>query len=109
MSVLLDPGRLSLRLELQQDIETADGVGGFTSAWTAVRDVWAEIRPLGSLPVERASNTGNDVTHEILVRHRPDIRSGMRFRKGARLFLIETLHDPDETARLLLCRCRECL
>ena len=47
------------------------------------------------------------VTHRITIRKRNDIRSGMRFVKGARVFEIETVHDPDETGRYLVCRVRE--
>jgi head-tail adaptor len=31
----------------------------------------------------------------------------MRFMKGARIFDILTIHDPDETGRYLICRVRE--
>ncbi|MET3583953.1 head-tail adaptor [Pseudorhizobium tarimense] len=32
---------------------------------------------------------------------------GQRFRKGARLFAVKPVRDPDETGRYLVCHCEE--
>ncbi|PTM98659.1 SPP1 family predicted phage head-tail adaptor [Mycoplana dimorpha] len=47
------------------------------------------------------------VTHRIWLRHRSDLQSGMRLRKGARVFDLKTFRDPDETGRYLICECEE--
>jgi head-tail adaptor len=35
------------------------------------------------------------------------MQSGMRFRLGARSFLVHAAFDPDERQRVLICRCEE--
>ena len=107
MNLAVDPGRLSARLELERETETPDGAGGFSGQWISVASIWADIRPLVANFVERANTATSDISHEITVRHRLDIREAMRFRKGARLFLIDALFDPDETGRWLKCLTRE--
>jgi SPP1 family predicted phage head-tail adaptor len=102
-----DPGRLSSRVELQEEIETPDGAGGFTAQWTGIAQVWAEIRPVAGQSLERAGTGVLDVTHEITIRQRAGVRAGMRFAKGGRRFLIDALFDPDETGRWLKCQVRE--
>jgi SPP1 family predicted phage head-tail adaptor len=47
------------------------------------------------------------VTHRIWIRHAAGVVAGKQFRKGARVFDIVTVHDPDETARYLVCRVKE--
>lgn len=105
--VEVDPGRLSARLELQEEVETADGAGGYVAEWTLVAEVWAEIVPLTGQRLERAGTGVADVTHQIIIRHRPGMRSGMRFCKGPRRFLIDSVFDPDESGRWLKCMSRE--
>ena len=54
-----------------------------------------------------AGQTLESVTHSITLRHRDDVSAGMRFRRGARILGIVTVHDPDETGRYLACLARE--
>ena len=107
MTAPVDPGELSVRLELQEPDETPDSIGGFSGGWLVRARLWARIAPLGASPVERGAATVQSVRHEITIRQAGGIRPGMRFRKGARIFVIETVADPDETGRYLLCRTRE--
>lgn len=107
MSGGFDPGQLSVRLDLEQDGEIPDGLGGFSSQWTALASLWAQIVPTGAAPLERAATVATDSSHQIRVRWRQDIVRGMRFRKGARLFMIEAVFDPDESGRFLTCLCKE--
>lgn len=107
MSAASAPGRLSVRLELQREDETPDGSGGYVSAWTVVGDIWAQVIPIVAAPVERAGNRFAEATHRIVVRAENAVSAGMRFRKGARLFDIDAVFDPDETGRWLACMCRE--
>lgn len=107
MSTATDPGRLSVRLNLQRDSEPADGAGGYSTSFVTVADVWAQISPVSADAASRAATFNNDITHVITVRWRNDLAAGMRFRKGARVFEIRAVHDPDETARFLQCHCLE--
>ena len=77
----LDPGNLTARLELEAPEETSDGQGGVTPGWRQLRQLWAAFRT--------------------------DIAAGMRLKKGARIFAVISVIDPDETGRFIVCRCEE--
>lgn len=105
--VTIDPGRLRIELALQAPAQAPDGAGGFSESWTEIALVFAEIEPLAARDRFGAAQTLEEVSHRITMRHRGDVRSGMRFAKGSRRFLIRTVHDPDETGRYLVCRVQE--
>lgn len=105
--VTIDPGRLRSELSLQEATQTPDGAGGFTESWTEVAVVFAEVEPLAARDRFGAGQTLEEVSHRITLRHRPDLRSGMRFVRGGRRFMIATVYDPDESGRYLVCRVRE--
>ena len=65
------------------------------------------IEPVAANSIISADQTLETVTHRITIRRREDIRSGMRFAKGPRVFDIVTIHDPDELGRYLVCRVSE--
>lgn len=104
---LFDPGAFTARLTLERVVETPDGRGGATIAYSIVDEAWARIEPVSAA---RPVVTGAEpmvVTHRIWLRHRADLSSGMRLRKGGRVFVIRTFRDPDETGRYLNCACEE--
>lgn len=103
----LDPGQLTARLDLEAPDDVPDGQGGALSEWRFQRSLWAAIEPASQNVYERASAEGVTITHRIWLGFRSDIQVGMRFRKGARLFSIKTVTDPDETGRFIVCRCEE--
>ncbi|MCB1386554.1 MAG: phage head closure protein [Nitratireductor sp.] len=103
----LHPGRFSVRLMLQQRIESDDGHGGFTGAWQDIEAVWAGIVPVEGIVTRQADNTQTAITHWIYVRQRGDVLPGMRLAKAGRIFDIETVLDPDETGRYQVLKCVE--
>ncbi len=107
LSVLLDPGQLRHELMLQATTPLADGIGGHTDVWNEVALVFGMIEPVTATSIIGADQSLETVTHRITIRGREDVRSGMRFAKGSRVFDIATVHDPDETGRYLVCRVRE--
>lgn len=106
-TLFLDPGQFSHWLLIEEPVDEGDGQGGFTREWRETAATWGMIVPLSARMREVARQTDERTTHHITVRWRDDIRSGLRFRKGERLFRIRTAYDPDETGRFLLCRCEE--
>ncbi|WEZ83991.1 phage head closure protein [Rhizobium sp. 32-5/1] len=106
-AAIIDPGRLSARLELEMPMPVSDGQGGSVPGYAIVGSLWAMIEPVSMPDSERADEAVFSVTHRIWVRYRTDITAGMRFRKGSRLFLIRAHFDADETRRYLVCRCEE--
>ena len=107
MARIIDPGRLSARLVLEQPAETPDGQGGVTRSFSALATLWARIEPVVAKADEAAGALPVTVTHRIWLRHRGDLAGGMRLRKGARIFAIHAFRDPDETGRYMLCDCEE--
>jgi SPP1 family predicted phage head-tail adaptor len=106
-TLFIDPGMLSHELVLEQPVETPDGAGGFTTVWSAVATIWARLEPLNPETEIWAGRDPTVQTHRVTLRHRPDTRQGMRFRKLTRLFPILAVQDADETGRYLICRTKE--
>lgn len=105
--LVLEPGDMTARLELEAPEETADGQGGAMVVFNAVASFWARIEPVGEVRGEQAGADVFTLTHRIWLRFRSDIRAGMRLRKGARTFTVGSWRDPDETGRYLVCLCEE--
>lgn len=108
MAVLfIDPGQLRTELVLESCAVQADGLGGFSEAWSAVATLFAKVEPVSATSIFGADQTLETTTHRITMRHRAGVASGMRLVKGTRIFEIVTVHDPDESGRYLVCRTRE--
>lgn len=105
--VFFDPGQMTARLDLEAPDTVADGQGGVATGWQVVTSMWARIEPVSHVVTEEGAAERGTISHRIWVRHRGDVEAGRRFRKGARVFLIKLVHDPDETRRYLVCHCRE--
>ncbi|MCI9866094.1 phage head closure protein [Rhizobium skierniewicense] len=103
----LDPGQMTARLDLEVSQDVADGQGGVVAGWAALRSFWAAIEPVSQGSYERASADGVAVTHRIWAMFRDDVATGMRLRKGARIFAVKSVTDADETRRFIICRCEE--
>lgn len=103
----LDPGQLTARLELESPEDVPDGQGGSATEWRFQRALWAAIEPASQSVHERGAGEGVTITHRVWLGFRSDIAAGMRFRKGARVFNIKAVTDPDETGRFIVCRCEE--
>ncbi len=106
-TTIIDPGQLSARLELEMPMPVSDGQGGIVPGYAIVTSLWARIEPVSALDSERAGEAVFSVTHRVWIRFRSDVAAGMRFRKGARLFVVRAFFDPDERRRYLVCRCEE--
>jgi SPP1 family predicted phage head-tail adaptor len=103
----LDAGQLTARLDLESAIETPDGQGGVTVSHAVESSHWARVEPISADRAELGHVERQGVTHRLWIRHAAGVVPGKRFRKGARVFDVMTVHDPDETARYLVCRVKE--
>lgn len=106
-TLFIDPGKLSHELQLEQAVLVDDAVNGSIEQWQETAILWAHIEPVGAATMFYGGQSLAEVTHRITLRWRDDLKSGMRLRKGARIFRLMTIHDPDETGRYLVCRVRE--
>lgn len=107
MTTFIDPGRMRTEVSLEAATAVPDEAGGYDESWTEVAVLFAQVEPVGASARFAAAQMLEDVSHRITMRHRAGVVAGMRFRKGTRLFMIVTVHDPDETGRYLVCLVRE--
>lgn len=105
--LFIDPGRLRTELILQEASTSEDGAGGHLETWQEVAAVFAEVEPVSAAGRFGAGQDHETTTHRVTLRHRPDIRSGMRLLKQGRVLTITNVEDADETGRYLVCRTRE--
>jgi SPP1 family predicted phage head-tail adaptor len=103
----IDAGRLTARLVLERPEPVDDGQGGAVTGFVERARVWALIEPRSFAEEEKGPGLVATVTHDVTLRARADLAAGQRFRKGARVFEILALRDPDETGRFQLALCRE--
>lgn len=106
-SQFINPGLLRTELVLEQPSLEPDGLGGHAESWSEIATVFARVEPVAASARFGAGQTLEQTTHRITLRHRADLYSGMRFRRGERIFAILTVNDPDETGRYLVCRAQE--
>lgn len=107
----LQAGSFNLRLSVQTPVENDDGYGGSERIWEHGFFAWVRLIPVRNVLVQSAQGEREEISHWIILRQRPDLTRHMRFAspngQNARIFEIDTIHDPDETGRYLLCEVRE--
>jgi SPP1 family predicted phage head-tail adaptor len=95
------------RLVLEKPQEIPDAAGGVRRTFASVATLWAKVEPLQARERIAADSVGQSITHRVTLRWRADLDGSCRFRKGARLFAVRTVIDPDERRRTLLCLAEE--
>ncbi|MEZ5923909.1 MAG: phage head closure protein [Hyphomicrobiaceae bacterium] len=100
-------GELTRRVVLEDLVRTPDEAGGAVESWTAIATLFAAVRALSGSEGARFDRIDARVTHEIVIRHRSDVRPAMRFRLGPRLFEIIAARDDDGRRRHLTCLVEE--
>lgn len=106
-TLFIDPGKLAHELQLEEALLVDDEVNGSIEQWQEIAMLWAHVEPVGAGTMLFGEQNLTEVSHRITMRARVDVKSGMRLRRGNRVFQIVTIHDPDETSRYLVCRTRE--
>ncbi len=102
-----NPGTLKHRLIFQEQVETADGLGGFLKSWAVRAYLWANIAPQNQRLTNIGDNLHQETSHEVIIRFRNDIKAGMRFLYRGRSLKILAVTDKLENQRFLTCLCRE--
>jgi SPP1 family predicted phage head-tail adaptor len=109
VSVFPQIGGLRHRLTLEAPIDTPDGAGGFSRSFAPVADLWARVAPSGArenFVEQRAEQATNLV---VIIRWRDSVAKDMRFVHRTRKLRIQSVVDPDERRRFLICQCEEIL
>ena len=92
-------GRMDKRIKLQAYVKVS-GV----SAWTTQGIVWAEFKKPELKTAELAGNLVSELTREIGIRYRADVRKGWRVLWGARTFDVMDTYDYGKSTTILICR-----
>lgn len=103
---------LNRALVLEGVVRTEDGAGGFTSVWTALGTLWAEVLPGSGSDTLGEERMLSAVPYRVTVRGTPNgspsrPKAGQRFREGTRLFQIQAVTERDQFGRYLTCFARE--
>lgn len=87
----LNAGALRHRAELQHKAETADGAGGRTVAWQALRPLWCRIRPVSGVQRMESMRRDSPISHEIHARTADDIDTTKRIVYRGEAYRIEAV------------------
>jgi len=99
-------GALRERLTLEAPSRVDDGGGGAVVTWQPVAELWAAVRPISGTERLRHDALAARITHEVWIRHRPDVVPAMRFIRAGRVLAIVAVLDPGRRNRLR-CLCQE--
>ena len=104
--------RLSRRLVLEAPARSPDGAGGFTTAWSALGTLWADIAPGPARVADRPGAAEHRLPLRITLRGAPlgapsRPVPGQRLREGARLYAVQSVAEADPEGRYLVCVAHE--
>ena len=103
---------LNRALVLESGVRSPDGAGGYTTVWTALGTLWAEVLAGSGSDALGEERMLSAVPYRVTVRAAPALspsrpKAGQRFREGTRLFLIQAVTERDPDGRYLTCFVRE--
>ena len=104
--------RLNTPLVLEAPLRVDDGIGGHSVVWTALGQVWGEMKASAGRESRGEVGALSVVTWAVTLRAAPagDPRrpaAGQRLRHGPRLFRIEAVAERDFAGHFLTCFAKE--
>jgi len=109
MSKGISIGKLDKRIKLLRPNLIPDGAGGFkpipgSDKFVVVTTVWAEfLKPRVATLVETGAVI-SEMTREIKIRNRADVRKGWRIGWGNKTFDVLHTYETERDATMLVCR-----
>ena len=98
-------GKMDKRVTLLKPVRTPDGQGGRKKDFEPVATVWAEFRKPKLVTAEMTGAVISDMTQEISIRYRTDVKRGWRALYGDRVFdIIHPPYDYNRENTILVCR-----
>lgn len=85
---MTQPGELNRRLTLQAPVESDDGEGGVTRAYTTVATLWAQVTPQAMRADIAAEARGASLRFRILIRRRDGVTTAHQFVDGATVYRV---------------------
>ncbi|MBP3958345.1 phage head closure protein [Gemmata sp. G18] len=99
--------KLDKRVTLQTETQTADGQGGFTTAWSDVVTLWASVEPLKGYERMVAQRLDTHLTHRVTLRYRSEVYTARRLVLEGRVLDIKEVLNENEANRYLKLLCAE--
>ena len=103
---------LSRQLVLEAPERVSDGAGGYSTQWTALGTLWAEVSARTGREREVEGAQAALTGYRIVVRGAPvgdpaRPRPEQRFREGSRVYRILAVAERDQAGRYLTCYAEE--
>ena len=90
---MIQAGRLKTPLEVQSSSNAADGLGGFTTTWSTIGTVWAEMWAIKGSERNAVSTVEATISHRIRLWAFPGLTTAHRLKLGTRTFNIAFIND----------------
>jgi len=88
----MNAGELRHRIDFEEPTYTANAAGEQVLTWTTVKEaVWANVRPLRAMELERAKGVQMATTHIVKMRFDPDILPTWRIKWEDSFHITRTL------------------
>ena len=100
-------GELKNSIELQSQVRTPDGLGGFSTSWLTTATVWAAIWPISAKETIEGARPVSAITHRIRIRYRNGVKASQRVKFGSKYFSIESVINPNTDYKALDLMARE--
>lgn len=103
----MDIGRLNKRITFQELGQDKDSYGEIVEAWLDLKTVWAEIAPVSGNQFFAAKQINSEITHNVYIRYKKDLKPSMRILFKGRVFEILYIMNVKEESSLLQIYCKE--
>ena len=100
-------GDLNKRIQIQYEVKSSDGMGGWDSTWTDACTCWAALWPISAKETIQSMKETMTISMRIRIRYRSVLRPDWRIRFGNRFFNIVSIVNPEERNELLDLMCKE--
>lgn len=99
--------RLNKRVTFQSFNKNRDSAAGFTDEWTDYATVYGNIQPVSGREYMEGAAMQVEITHNITIRYRSDIKRDMRVICNGRTFEIEHVINYNEANKYLVIKAFE--
>jgi len=89
------------KIILEQETQTDDGAGGFTTAWETVATLWASITRVRGTEAYAHGQLTARATHIFRMRYNAGVTADKRFTFDNRPYNIRALHNPSQKNHIL--------
>ena len=100
---MLKINELNKKMDVQKEIKTSDGVGGFNCEWETIKSIWCKIEINNIQLNEKYKSLIKDSNYIITTRKLNGIEEGMRLVWCNKIFIIKYLDDSDKKFTKIFC------